>query len=380
MKNNPGFCYDIFKNQAFCNNADGSVVFMPCCVYQGFVDKNVSPDQSWKGQNRKKLISIIEEGKILSGCKICYQTEAQGLRSRRQADKEHYEFFLKDSHIDIDAIGPTSLDYSVGNLCNLKCVICDPNNSTAWIPDYQKLYPGTDISNYLYRKNHIIEIEDPGFLQNIKNIHFHGGGEPLMGDAHINLLKQVKKVKGLQDVRIYYNTNGTQQVSQEVLDLWQECLLVELYFSIDDVRDRFEYQRKGASWQQLNHNLQWFKENMPHNHMFNVNCVWSYLNFYYLNELIDWHTETFNQNRYGDPCHLIFQKGLGIYSLKHIDMPIYQILERRFAEYPDLIEILKSLPIDDKGHDNFWQHIKKLDQIRGSSFSNLCPEWSRLLS
>lgn len=201
-----------------------------------------------------------------------------------------------------------------------------------------------------------------------------------MGNAHVNLLAKVKRVKGLQDVRIYYNTNGTQRVSQEVLDLWQECLLVELYFSIDDVGDRFEYQRKGASWHKLNQNLQWFRENMPHNHMFKVNCVWSYLNFYYLNELIDWHRETFSQNRYGDPCYLIFQEGLGTYSLKHLDMSTYQILEQRFAGYPDLVKILKCLQINDKGHDIFWQHINELDQIRESSFSNLCPEWSRLLS
>jgi hypothetical protein len=379
MTNKPGFCHDIYKNQAFWNYADGSVVFMPCSVYTGFLDKNVSPDQSWKGENRKKIISIIEQGKTIPGCKVCYEAEAQGLRSRRQADRDHYEFFLNDSDTDVDASGPTSLDYSVGNLCNLKCVVCGPGNSTSWVPDYQKLHPDVDVTNFLYRKTRISEITDLKFLQNIKSIHFHGGGEPLMGDAHVNLLNQVKKIKGLHDVRIYYNTNGTQRVNQEILDLWQQCLLVELYFSIDDVGDRFEYQRKGALWADLEHNLRWFQENMPHNHMFKVNCVWGYLNFYYLNELIDWHSHNFNQNRYGDPCHLIFQKCTGPYGLKHLNPRNYEILQTRFVKYPELLEILQSIEINDKNHEAFWHDIDKLDQIRRLNFRTLCPEWARLL-
>ncbi len=379
MKDKPGFCYDIYKNQAFWNYADGSIAYMPCSVYTGFLDKNISPDQSWRGENRQKLISIIQEGKTIAGCKVCYQAEANGFRSRRQADEEHYKFFLNDAEIDVDSQGPTSLDYSIGNLCNLKCVICGPSNSTAWIPDYQKLHPGSDISSYLHRKNQIHEIKDSNFLKNIRSIHFHGGGEPLMTTAHVDLIKEVKKAKGLQDVRIYYNTNGTQLVKQEILDLWQECLLVELYFSIDDVGDRFEYQRKGASWQEFNHNLQWFMENMPHNHMFKVNAVWGYLNFYYLDELVNWHQKNFSQNRHGDPCHLIFQECIGNYSLKHLNQHAYQKLEERFAEYPVLGQILKRLEINEKNHQAFWKSINKIDRVRGSDFSNLCPEWSRLL-
>ena len=103
-----------------------------------------------------------------------------------------------------------------------------------------------------------------------------------MTENHINLLKRIQEVKGLTDVRVFYNTNGTQIVSDLVLELWKKCKLVELYFSIDDVGLRFDYQRTGAEWDQIVLNLQWYFEHMPHNHMFNINCTWGYLNLFYL--------------------------------------------------------------------------------------------------
>jgi hypothetical protein len=320
---------------------------------------------------------MIDSDIPIPGCQVCYDAEKNGLVSRRMAEKDHYENFHNDTNIDLDS--PQGLDYSIGNLCNLKCVICHPRNSTQWLPDYIKLHPKDDVSTLKFDKHNQIQITDESLLKNIKHLHFHGGGEPLMSDAHIHLLEIIDRVKGLEDVRVFYNTNGTKTVNDNVLKLWEKCRLIELYFSIDDIGQRFNYQRTGAKWSEVKENLKWFYDNIPHNHMFNINCVWSHLNFYYLDELYCWYQTNFKTNRYGDPVNLIFQQAVGECRLDHVSPEIKETLRQKFSTYPDLLKLVNSLVANHDDHDKFWDYIKPLDHIRGQDFTSLCPEWSRLI-
>jgi hypothetical protein len=114
--------------------------------------------------------------------------------------------------------------------------------------------------------------------------------------------------------------------------------------------------------------------------MFNINCTWGYLNLFYLDELYDWYNANFSANRYGDPTALVFQKALGFYSLDHVSLSTYNVLVNKFKNYPALLEIVKSLEIDNSPHTRFWNNITALDQIRNKDFKMLCPEWSQLIS
>jgi hypothetical protein len=379
VKDKKYFCYEIYKNLAVWSR-NGRLAYNPCSFYKGYIKESdeFNLKDVWNSPEHLELKHSVENDTPIAGCQRCYNAEANGLESRRMGSRKLYEEFHQDTAIDLD--GPSGLDYSVGNLCNLKCVICNPRNSTKWIPDYQKLYPLKSIEQFRFEKYNQIEITDSDALKNIKNVHFHGGGEPLMVENHVNLLKRIDEVKGLSDVRVFYNVNGTQTVSGSVLKLWEKCRLIELYFSIDDIGERFNYQRTGADWAQVQMNLRWFSDNMPHNHMFNVNCTWSYLNLFYLDELHDWYINNFAANRYGDPTNLIFQKALDDYSLDHVSESTYNILVNKFKDYPTLLELVNSLKINDTPHDKFWDSITALDSIRNTDFKAVFPEWSSILS
>lgn len=378
MKHKKYFCYEIYKNLAVWSRG-GRLAYNPCSFYKGFIKESdqFNLKDIWNSAEHLALKQSVENDIPIPGCQGCYDEEAHGLESRRMGSRKLYEEFHQDT--DIDLAGPTGIDYSVGNLCNLKCVICNPNNSTKWIPDYQKLYPLIPVKQFQYDKHNQLEVVDADALTHVKNVHFHGGGEPLMSSNHVNLLERIKQVKGLSDVRVFYNTNATQTVPDSILELWSECRLIELYFSIDDVGVRFDYQRTGADWQQVVSNLKWYTDNMPHNHMFNINCTWSYLNLFYLNELYDWHSANFFANRYGDPTNLIFQKAVDTYQLNYISQSVHNALVTRFRNYPKLLELVDSLEINDASHDQFWSNITALDHIRNTNFKTLCPEWARLL-
>ncbi|NDC22371.1 twitch domain-containing radical SAM protein [bacterium] len=375
MKDQPGFCYEIYKNISFRSDSNG-IAYGPCSFFKGEYDKNVSIEQAWNGAGRNRIINLVATGAKVPNCIACYQQETNNKISRRQSSTVLYETFIQDSDIDI---GPTGLDYSIGNLCNLKCMICNPQNSSSWISDYQKIYPDRDVSHFVSRKSETLEIEDDSILQNIKSVHFHGGGEPLLSDAHIRLLEKINRVKGLADVRVFYNTNATVKVDDSVLELWSKCRLIELYFSIDDVGARFEYQRTGANWNTVCDNIKWYYNNMPHNHMFNVNCVWSYLNLFYLDQLVDWHQTNLPSNRYGDQCNLIFQRAIGNFNITHVNSSALSALKNKFKHYPILLSLLSDLTVSDQPHYKFWQAVNQIDQVRQSQFTSMCPEWSAVL-
>jgi len=378
MKDRKYFCYEIYKNLAIWSH-NGRLAYNPCCSFTGFIKESYTfdLDSVWNGPERAELKRCIETDTPIAGCEVCYRAEKNGLVSRRMSGHRLYEEFHQDVNIELDA--PQGLDYTVGNLCNLKCVICGPDNSSAWVSDYKKIYPLEPVDQFKYDKFNQLEMTSPELLKNIKTLHFHGGGEPLMSDSHMRLLKQVKKIKGLSDVRVFYNTNGTQRVSDAVLSLWEECQLVELYFSIDDVGPRFDYQRTGAKWDDIVDNLKWYQENMPHNHMFNINCSWGYLNLYYLTDIVDWHHNNLRVNRYGDPVNLIFHQVCGEFKISHLDPVVKQTLLTKFANYPQLIDLVKVIKDSDKDHSEFWSSLEKIDRVRGTDYKTLCPDWSQLL-
>jgi hypothetical protein len=378
MKNKKYFCYEIYKNLAIWSH-NGKLGYNPCSFFDGYIKTSSEFDLAdvWNSPEHLQLKKCVETDTRIPGCQACYSAEDSGIESRRQGSKKLYEEYHKDTNTELS--GPTGIDYSVGNLCNLKCVICGPQNSSQWIPDYQKLHPTVDIVSFQYKKNEQLEITDADLLQNIKNVHFHGGGEPLLSDNHVRLLQKIQEVKGLSDVRVFYNTNATQTVSNEILQLWEKCRLIELYFSIDDVGARFDYQRTGANWNKVNSTLDWFYANMPHNHMFNVNCTWSYLNFFYLNEVWDWWNKNFSSNRYGDPTNLIFQKAVGEFGLDHLSKISHETLQNKFQGYNNILPLVQSLNVSDQPHSAFWKNISALDQVRGTDFKKIHPEWSKLL-
>jgi hypothetical protein len=379
MQNKKYFCYEIYKNLAIWSN-NGKISYNPCSYFDGFIKTSDRLDISevWNSPEHQQLKKLIETDQSIPQCHRCYHEEQHGLVSRRLASKEIYEQYRHDTNIELS--GPESIDYSVGNLCNLKCIICGPNNSTAWISDYQQMYPHIDIAGFKHEKFNQIKLDNPAILSEIKNIHFHGGGDPLLSTSHVDLLEQIKSVKGLADLRIFYNVNGTVKVSDKILSIWSECQLVELYFSIDDVGERFEYQRTGSNWEELINNLNWYIDNMPVNHLFYINCTWSYLNLYYLNELVDWQQSMFNTNRLGDGIKIIFQKAIGDCAIDHASAELKSKLIEKFKSYPMLLELVNSLQESNDNHSKFLAYINDLDKIRGTSFNRLCPEFAALLS
>jgi hypothetical protein len=79
-----------------------------------------------------------------------------------------------------------------------------------------------------------------------------------MIDQHFDMLQGIIDRGIAHQVEIHYNTNGTQWPARCV-DIWPYFKTVEVAFSIDDLDQRFEYQRTNAKWTEVQDNIQRFK-------------------------------------------------------------------------------------------------------------------------
>jgi organic radical activating enzyme len=373
---NPNHCYDIHHTLAI-DYINGNIQVGTCCQSGRIPTADTGIDTLW---NTQQLIDIrnnnLNNQLPNKFCQPCIQAEKLGNQSRRLDTQEFYQNWDTSKKI-------RSLDINLGNLCNLKCAICGPRSSTAWIPDAKKM--GIPILSHVfydkkYSQQFQIDINDVSTIKDLEMIKFWGG-EPLINDQHVKILNLLDHYDILKNCRVVYNTNGTHTVSDDVLKIWSRAILVEIYFSIDDVGERFDYQRYGAKWDQVTENLKWHYNNLPSNHYLYIMTTVSYLNIWYLTDLIDWQKKHFSQTRETDTIKLIFQPAIGPTSCEFVSSDIFNKLKAKFQHYPELEYIINMItPLDDYVPTKFLNYINRLDSIRNTSWKTTFKEFSTMLN
>jgi len=375
----PNYCHDIHHNLAI--DYINKKVSVGACCQSGRVVANIENptiDQLWNNTELKKIRIDNLNGKLSNTfCELCTKLEAVGNKSRRHASEEFYQGWNSNNKII------RGLDIKLGNLCNLKCTICGPDSSTSWIPDAKKmgmLISKNDYYNKDYNKQLNLSVNDPTIIKNLEMIKFWGG-EPLMNETHADILEMLDQLDILKNCRVVYNTNGTHRVSNRVLNLWSKAQLLELYFSIDDIEDRFEYQRFGADWNSVVDNLKWYYESLPSNHLFYLMTTVSYLNLWYLPELYDWKKQHFDTNRMLDETKIILQPATGKCSVDIVSSDLKKQLLDKFNSYPDLVNFLNVC----KEESNytpvaFFEYINRLEQIRKTNWSKTFIDFAKILN
>lgn len=292
-------CVDLYKNLNVVVRQD-KLSISPCCASPTRVTDTVD---FVNNQYLKDLRAHASTGTLPNACSACTNAEQSGAASRRQGSNAWFQH----AGLDNTEIELIRLDYWTGDLCNLACVICGPSNSTSW-----KQELGLPVDRQKAVINKFWTTLD---LSKIKLIHFNGG-EPLLSKEHIKFLHSVPNKK---NVHLNYNTNASVRPSQQLLELWSEFNLVQLDFSIDDIEQRFEYQRYPAKWSQIADNLAWFVDHAPHNCMFATNTSVGILNHSNLDSLNHWLKTNFHTSRFTDPIEHRQQLTLGVFALKDAD-------------------------------------------------------------
>jgi len=244
----------------------------PCCLAEQEItsdagDKfNLHTAEFGAIQNSKYMRDLRQQfldGQQPETCRKCWHEESVGRTSKRMHTLDRLKHMLPEQEWTSDAKPLMFLDLKLGNICNLKCRICGSWSSSSFAVEeiaHDQTLDRKKTFHYQMLKQGRWPRENPVFWQqianNVDNIRYleFTGGEPFMIQEHFDFLQRLVDLGVSKNIEIHYNTNGT--IYPDHADaIWQHFKLVEIAFSIDDVDSRFEYQRSGANWQEVQRNI-----------------------------------------------------------------------------------------------------------------------------
>ena len=261
---------------------DGAVKV--CCRSQpvGWIQDD-SLENIWNGPQIREVRKQVLNGERPAVCKPCFDLEDQGVESLRQ---RHINGVIPEARINLypnavlEEVLPfefPTMEIKLNNLCNLKCRMCNPLDSTNW-KDWDKVVPF-----YKKENNYLVPtverlVTKPGqyigpfddsdnwwesfekLLPHFRRVEF-AGGEPLMDPQHYKILDMLKPYG--KNIEIKYATNGTTLgISQgrTIHDYWPHFRSVAVNVSIDGIHDVYNYIRGNGDFNQVEENIKEIKK------------------------------------------------------------------------------------------------------------------------
>ena len=381
----------------------------PCCMaHDEIVDENgekydlnkTDLETAYHSQYMQQLRRQFRAGEKPATCRRCWEEEAAGRDSKRI----HSQVRLKELYKQVDWANndPDQLwfvDLKLGNICNLKCRICGSWSSSKWAEEELAYMP--DLKN---KKEHIAYTwlkqgawprktttfwdNMKALLPNIKYFEFTGG-EPWMIQEHWDLLQYAVDSGYSKDIDIHYNTNATQWPRTKDFDayaLFQQFGRVDIAFSIDNVGDRFEYERYGADWDIANRiidEIHLYKNSSIPNITTQLCFTINIQNVYYLDELLAWaDTKGFGSiyfNMMHSPDHMSIQQ-MTPAAQELVLNKLKTTFWRRAEHQQEIDNVIKFIELG-TGSDGteFLFKMQRTDAHRKQNFQATHPEIARAM-
>lgn len=199
-----------------------------CCNSTQALKVDTSVEHALTSQHAQIIQQDLDQGVPHENCEICWREEGHGDRSYRYSYNEMYPEFelkpiLKTAHIQWD------------NTCNLTCVYCGPKFSSSWV--------SLTGERQAYRSPLVFTDET---LSGLTMITF-AGGEPTLSKPNLDILNRLLQVNPQCEVIV--NTNLTQSIRSAFFDQFLKFKNSTVIASFESTGSRFEYIRRGASWQ-----------------------------------------------------------------------------------------------------------------------------------
>jgi hypothetical protein len=277
------------------------------------------------------------------GCSSCWGHDDHNLTSMRQRVMKEYTIL----GIDTERPNVKYIEVNLGNLCNLKCLMCNEKESSAILAENIRL--GINIQsqeNFKWDDQAFTHLEQIIHQQpKVLNIR---GGEPFYNKALLSLVRNIPDHQARQ-MMLHITTNATIWD-----DSWKDALsrfrLVRIMFSVDAVDDLYEYIRFPATWTTVRDNIQ--EINKCKNVISIIHCVVQNLNIGKLEPLIEWS----------------MQVGIHL-ELDMLWAPMYlHITNLPSALKIEVLQNLKTL-LDKQYPDHVMVFLKKCHQVLNESMS-----------
>ena len=385
------------KSKTFCiypfihlaTKTDGS--FKLCCRSEKISSlRETSVIDLWNSDKYKRIRRQLLNSERPEECKSCWSMESVGTRSMRQrAFKSHWSDYIPLlKKVDIDGtvpFSPKSIELKLSNLCNLRCRMCHPVDSSSWVKDWplvedlmkkhssgiyrtakkQKILKNPLVSAFKDEKKWWQDFEK--IVDSLEIVKFVGG-EPLMDPLHYRVLGLLKR--RASEIKLEYSSNLTYLSFKgiSILDYWKNFKGVWLYVSIDGIGNVYDYIRTGAKFTEVEANLdQVVQDQSVCFEQIGVVCTIQVYNVFQLPKIMDYFSKKgiyFHSNRVTYPAFLNSQ----VLPQNLKDQVTKSILEYREKLY-------KEKPFEKKVIKNLNRHIQDhINHINGKDCSHLLPD------
>lgn len=346
----------------------------------------------WNSDHINKIRKEFLDGEKPQECKLCWTEEEAGIKSLRLQSQYNQKYDIVNPELNY-------LSLKLSNKCNLACRICSPHLSSLWQSQFTKLnFPLEPKAMFETISLQKFENEKLDILHEISSHIDHlliYGGEPLINDEVLDFLDFLSRSGLAKNIHLTLNTNAS-VYTDSLISLLSSFQRIDLFLSIDDIGERFEYQRWPARWEKIDTNIKRFSQ-LRDPFFIGIFPTVSILNVLNLKEILN------HLNSYGLPItfnNLIHQPE--ILSVKNISSDLKEVVCNSIDDidftkvtlvnpnegHAEFIKNFIKLPHDpgfvfhhkDAYRDRVMHFMKPHDGLRNQELKNFLPELWNLLN
>ena len=359
-----------------CNSTPGkNFIEKPDGTYYKLFKDNL--EEAWNSEVYKTIRQQMLDGERPEMCTRCFREEDAGVRSARQAWNDKW----KEEDVEYTVHAPFDIKYvdlRLGNLCNLKCRMCNPYASNQWVKEWHLVDEALTPDEY----NNLSNMDWPEIEKTWENLFsisntveeiYLTGGEPTVIQEQHKLLDFFINNGTSHKIRLKYNTNLT-NIPKHLLDKWTKFKRVQLNCSIDAVGELDRYIRYPSNWSAIEKNWETVLQ-LPNVNP-EIHCTVQMYNILHLDKLIKWalpYDKKIYFNILNHPEYL---------NIRCLPMQLKNLAQIRLAEYIELpklqgvIDYMWQEDWSDKLPD-FYKYTQELDKSRDQDLYKIVPELKR---
>ncbi len=407
----------------------------PCCYYTEFLDldgekgrrMNVarhSLASVWNSSEMKRIRREMESGQKLQGCQQCYQEDRVGttsLRLRSFKEWGHHpgvKNAIKQSMANGGEVQEPIryLELKPGNLCNLKCRMCNQFDSSKVVTEMKELAEKYKVPHVLTQARLLDEQrveadfdisrmpdwskldqfweEANSLLPHLETISL-AGGEPMILENVSRFLEKAVETGHSRHIKVFLASNFT-HFRENFFDIAANFELFEFIASVDGFGATQEYIRFPSQWKVIDSNFRKAKaKSSPNRLKALTNITIQMLNIMTFTELLDWHDELekisppYHQHPYflnllTNPRYLSIEilppKARKI-AIERIEAHRKRsLILKKFPEMNERLDLIRATleqPVPHDYEDRLFEFVKTqavLDEHRGQSLKAFNPE------
>jgi len=226
---------------------------------------------AWNSSYMRNIRKRMINGEPVKGCEACYKQEKVGKKSSRLNNNS--EWLSKLGHAEIERRVELSkkndyhvkdpavyLDLRLGNLCNLKCRMCNPYNSVQIQKEWQALDKKTNNAySEFWKKYGLVNggcsewyesdvfwnsVEE--FIPRLKKIYMTGG-EPTLIEGNYRFLNKCRELGFAKDIELFFNINFT-NLKERFIEQINQFKSTSINASFDGYGAINDYIRSQSKW------------------------------------------------------------------------------------------------------------------------------------